>query len=74
MKDIWILLCCAGIAVGSCSVEAAPFTAVTVGAKPFSLAECDKLRPNATAVYSLSIWNRSGYPLWRSVCYWKGKP
>jgi len=56
-----------------------PFIAIHIGAAPLSLADCGKIpkAPGAaTAVYSLSIWNKDGWPLWRNTCYWsaKGKP
>ena len=59
-------------------VHAAPFTATFVTKGPAPIGECDKLEKSpkvpARAVYSLSIWQREGWPLWRNVCYWNERP
>ena len=72
-RDEFVILACAAVVIAVLAGEAqsAPFVAVNVSANPMALAACDRLRPNAAAVYSLSIWNKGGWPLWRSTCYWK---
>jgi hypothetical protein len=60
----------AGIALwtASCESRAESPTAQTQSAKPWTIAQCDRLGWRAIAVANISIWNKGGWPLWRVVC------
>lgn len=51
--------------------EAIFYFATFTAAQPSTLAVCDRIKPNAAAVYNTIVWNYHGWPLWRTTCYWR---
>jgi hypothetical protein len=48
-------------------------TVSTQSKEPWSLSQCDKvMNMRADAVMNISLWNHTGYPLWKVTCWRKG--
>jgi hypothetical protein len=44
-------------------------TVTTQSKEPWTLAKCDKIMGiRADAVFNVSLWNHTGYPLWKVTC------
>ena len=69
----WLIALLVFLLLVFASIPAYPYEASTQSNEPWTLKQCDRLRPNTDMVMNVSLWNYGGWPLFRVICYWRGK-